>query len=95
MSSRFLCDLVYKNDLVCPVVFCVIWYIKDPLPLIEKSRASCTNGRFPPSFIHQVIIIDHCTEYVVIVCSRPEDGLRWARPGRKTSAYSLINIPYI
>ena len=31
--------------------------ITDPLPLIEKSRASCPGGRFPPSFIHQVIII--------------------------------------
>ena len=24
---------------------------------IEKSRASCPGGRFPPSFIHQVIVI--------------------------------------
>ena len=31
--------------------------IKDLVPLIKKSRASCPSGRFPPSFIHQVIII--------------------------------------
>ena len=31
--------------------------IKDPVPLIEKSRASSPGGRFPPGFIHQVIII--------------------------------------
>ena len=26
--------------------------IKDPVPLTEMSRASCPDGRFPPSFIH-------------------------------------------
>ena len=31
--------------------------IKDPVPLIEMSRASCPGGRLPPSFIHQVILI--------------------------------------
>ena len=36
---------------------CVTGHVKDPVPLIEKSRASCPSGRFPPSFIHQVIII--------------------------------------
>ena len=30
---------------------------KYPVPLIEKSRASCPGGRFPHSFIHQVISI--------------------------------------
>ena len=29
-------------------------HLKDPVPLIEKSRASCPSGRFP-LFIHQVI----------------------------------------
>ena len=38
---------------------CATGHIKDPL--IEKSRASCPGGGFPPSFIHQVIII-HQTE---------------------------------
>ena len=36
---------------------CVTEHIKDPVPLIEKSRASCPGGRFPLSFIHQVILI--------------------------------------
>ena len=27
------------------------------MPLIEKSRTLCPSGRFPPTFIHQVIII--------------------------------------
>ena len=30
---------------------------KDPVPLVEKSRGLSPGGRFPPSFIHQVIII--------------------------------------
>ena len=36
---------------------CATGHIQDPVPLIEKSRASCSCGRFPPSFIHQVIVI--------------------------------------
>ena len=32
-------------------------HIKDPVPLIEKRRGLSPGGRFPPSFIHQVIII--------------------------------------
>ena len=32
-------------------------HIKDPMPLIEKRRGLSPGGRFPPSFIHQVIII--------------------------------------
>ena len=32
-------------------------HIKDPMPLSEKSRTLSPGGRFPPSFIHQVIII--------------------------------------
>ena len=31
-------------------------HIKDPVPLIEKRRGLSPGGRFPPSFIHQVII---------------------------------------
>ena len=31
-------------------------HIKDPVPLIEKRRGLSPSGRFPPSFIHQVII---------------------------------------
>ena len=32
-------------------------HIEDPVPLIEKRRGLSPGGRFPPSFIHQVIII--------------------------------------
>ena len=32
-------------------------HIQNPVPLIEKSRASCSGGRFSPSFIPQAIII--------------------------------------
>ena len=32
-------------------------HIKDPVSLIEKRRGLSPGGRFPPSFIHQVIII--------------------------------------
>ena len=32
-------------------------HIKDPVPLIEKRRGLSPGGRFPPSFVHQVIII--------------------------------------
>ena len=32
-------------------------HIKDPVPLIEKRRGLSPGGRFPPSFIHQVVII--------------------------------------
>ena len=32
-------------------------HIKDPVPLVEKRRGLSPGGRFPPSFIHQVIII--------------------------------------
>ena len=37
-------------------------HIKDPVPLIVKSSASCPDGRFPPSFIYQVIIITGLTK---------------------------------
>ena len=40
------CALVYATG-----------HIKDPVPLVEKSRGLSPGGRFPPSFIHQVIII--------------------------------------
>ena len=36
---------------------CTTAHIKDPVPLIEKRRGLYPGGRFPPSFIHQVIII--------------------------------------
>ena len=38
-------------------LFYATGHIKDPMPLIEKSRSSCPGGMFPPHFIHQVIVI--------------------------------------
>ena len=32
-------------------------HIKDPVPLVEKSRGLSPGGRFPPSFIHRVVVI--------------------------------------
>ena len=41
---------------------CVTGHIKDPVPLIEKSRASCPGGRCPPSFIAlKVTLPSGCT----------------------------------
>ena len=34
-----------------------VGHIKDPVPLIAKRRGLSPGDRFPPSFIHQVIII--------------------------------------
>ena len=54
----------------------VTGHIKDPVPLIENSKASCPDGRFPPSFIHQVIILTGLTIVMTSpVCFHPEDGL--------------------
>ena len=43
--------------------------IKDPVPLIKKSRVSCPSGRFLTSFIHQVIIsrLNKLYDYVLIL----------------------------
>ena len=51
-----VCGWVNK-DLGVSSRVCVTCHIKDAVPLIERSRAWCPSGRFPPSFIHQVIII--------------------------------------
>ena len=39
-----------------PSRVCVTGHVQGPVPRIEKSRASCSDGRFPPSLIHQVFI---------------------------------------
>ena len=54
VSERRFCALSASKALVCAAVSV---HIKDPVPLIEKSRALCPGGRSLPSFIHQVIII--------------------------------------
>ena len=52
---RLLCypHSMKSKALVCPAVSV---HLKSPMPLIEKSRASCPGGRFPLRSIHQVII---------------------------------------
>ena len=41
---------------------CATGHIKDPVPLIAKRRGLSPGGRFPPSCIHQVIIITGLTK---------------------------------
>ena len=45
---------------------CATEHIKDPVPLIEKRRGLSPGGRFPPSFIHQVIIITGLNKLYVL-----------------------------
>ena len=49
-------DLLIKGLGVSSLVYAT-GHIKDPVPLVEKSRGLSPGGRFPPSFIHRVIII--------------------------------------
>ena len=49
-------DWVIKGFGMSSLVY-AIGHIKDPVPLIEQRRGLSPGGRFPPSFIHQVIII--------------------------------------
>ena len=37
-------------------------YVKYPVPLVKKSRASCRGGRFPLSYIQQVVSMTSRTE---------------------------------
>ena len=60
MSSR-VCVTGLSKAWVCPAVSAT-GHIKDPVPFIKKSRVSCPGGRFPPSFIHQVIITPGLSE---------------------------------
>ena len=49
---------------------CATGHIKDPIPLIERSTASCPGVRCP-NFIHQVIIITGFKGVDVNFSSRP------------------------
>ena len=49
-------DWVIK-DLAMSSCVCRTGHIKDPVSLIEKSKTTFPGGRFPPGFIHQVLII--------------------------------------
>ena len=73
-TSAFPKDWVIKGPGMSSRV-CAIGHITDPVPLIEKRRGLSPGGRFPPSFIHQVIITTGLNK-LYNLCSRPEDGLR-------------------
>ena len=51
-------------------------YIKYPVPLIEKSRPSCPGGRFPSSFILQVIIITRLNKLYDLYSLRCHQGVK-------------------
>ena len=56
LSPPVLRDWVIKGLGISSLVYAT-GHIKDPVPLIAKRRGLSPGGRFPPSFIHQVIII--------------------------------------
>ena len=56
VSPPVLHDWVIKGLGMYSRVY-AIGHIKDPVPLSEKRRGLSPGGRFPPIFIHQVIII--------------------------------------
>ena len=51
-----LCDWVIKGLSMYNRV-CATGHVKDPMPVIKKRKGLSPGGRFPPSFVHQVIII--------------------------------------
>ena len=51
-----MCDYIIKGLGMSSLVYAT-GHIQDPVPLIEKRRGLPRSGRFPPSFIHPVIII--------------------------------------
>ena len=75
-DSRPMCcrDWIIKGFGVYSRVYAT-GHVKDPVPLIDKRRGLSPGGRFPPGFLHQVIIITGLNK-LYNVCSRPEDGLR-------------------
>ena len=61
-------------------VICATGHIKDPMPLIEKSRASCPGG--PGGFIHQEIIITGLNTLYDCMFLLPKHKIE--REGRRT-----------
>ena len=60
MKSFVLCPVAHDKVIKGLGMYsrvCVTGHIKDPMPFIDMSRASCSSGRFPPSCIHQTVII--------------------------------------
>ena len=62
---------------------CVTGHIKDHVPLIEKGGASSPGGRFPRSFIYQVVIFTELNKLYDCIFS----PWRWSQMpiGRRTS----------
>ena len=55
-TAPVLRDCTYQGLGMSSLVYAT-GHINDPVPLIEKRRGLSPGGQFPPSFIHQVIII--------------------------------------
>ena len=55
-------DWVTKGLGVSSLVYAT-GHITDPVPLITKRRGLSPGGRFPPSLIHQVIIITRLNKF--------------------------------
>ena len=51
-SGPVVCDCLIKGLGMSSRVS-VTRHIRGPLPLVKKSRASCSDGRFIPGFTHQ------------------------------------------
>ena len=64
---------------------------KDPVPLVEKSRASVSGDRFPPSFLRQDVNHHHRTEEVMNVGSCAGNCLR-CRQGVKPPLSQSLTV---
>ena len=64
---------------------CVTVHIKQPVAHDETSRALCPGGRFPPSFIHQVIGITGLNRF-------DNSTMALIQVGGKSSVYPHDNI---
>ena len=67
--------------------------IKDPVPLMEKGRAPYPGGRFPPSFIHQVIIITALSDVLTLTMPLDADtGGGGGRPALKLKLFQKCSV---
>ena len=65
---------------------CVTGHIQDPMSLIEKKRGLSPGGRFPPGFIHQVIIITGLNKLYDCMFSP------WGGPGCRLGVNSPLKL---
>ena len=89
-------DWVNKGLGYCLAVSVYTGHIKDPVPFIEKGRASCPGDGFPPSFIYQllIIIITGLNKLYDSICSRPEDGFRCRQGGKPPLKLKPVPFSY-